>query len=57
MCNVFDEYEMRGRKLEAERINLLNRILLKAKRFADLERSANEPEYQAQLMKELLPAN
>lgn len=51
MCNVIDEYEKRG----AERINLLNRLLLKAKRFANLERAANEPEYQAQLMKELLP--
>ena len=38
-----------------DKVNSLIRILFAQKRYADLERSANDPKYQAQLIKELLP--
>lgn len=38
-----------------DKVNALNRILFTQKRYADLERSANDPKYQAQLIEELLP--
>ena len=37
------------------RINQLNAILIKAKRYDDLERSTYDLDYQEQLMMELLP--
>ena len=36
-------------------VNKLNSILINMKRFDDLERSANDADYQEQLMIELLP--
>ncbi len=39
-----------GRKLEAMRINKLNTFLLQNKRYADLERAANDIGFQQQLM-------
>ena len=37
-------------------LNALNRILIASKRFADLERAANDTNYQRQLIQELLPS-
>ena len=41
-----------GMEQEAERINKLNRFLIQSKRFADLERSASDKDFQEQLMQE-----
>lgn len=41
-----------GRKLEAVRINKLNVFLMQNKRYADLERAANDIGFQQQLMSE-----
>ena len=38
-----------------EKINALNKLLIAAKRFVDLEKAANDVEFQNKLMKELLP--
>lgn len=46
------EAEERGRQSEAKRINNLNTILLQNKRYNDLERSANDSDFQRQLMRE-----
>lgn len=35
-----------------QEVNQLNKILIAEKRFDDLEKSANDSEYQEQLMKE-----
>lgn len=42
--------EQIGREQEAERINKLNAFLIKEKRFEDLERSANDKDFQRRLM-------
>ena len=42
--------EQRGRKLEAERINSLNTLLLQQERYDDLKRSASDAQFQQQLM-------
>ena len=63
MCTIVEklveELVEEGRiegKVEAKtRINQLNAILIKAKRFDDLERSTHDSDYQEQLMIELLP--
>lgn len=39
-----------GRELEAGRINKLHAILLKEKRYADLERSTHDKDFPKQLM-------
>ena len=41
-----------GMEQEAERINKLNQFLIQSKRFADLERSASDKDFQEQLMQE-----
>lgn len=41
-----------GRKLEAVRINKLNTFLLQNKCYDDLERAANDINFQQQLMSE-----
>lgn len=41
-----------GRQEGRQNVNQLNKILIAEKRFADLEKSANDSEYQEQLMKE-----
>ena len=39
-----------------EKINALNKLLIAAKRFVDLEKAANDVDFQNKLIKELLPA-
>ena len=39
-----------------EKINALNKLLIAAKRFVDLEKAANNVDFQNKLIKELLPA-
>ena len=38
-----------------EKINSLNKLLIATKRFVDLEKAANDVEFQNKLIKELLP--
>lgn len=38
-----------------EKINTLNKLLIAAKRYVDLEKAANDVDFQNKLMKELLP--
>lgn len=47
-----EEGEARGEKRASERINKLNTFLIKEKRFEDLERSANDGDFQKQLMEQ-----
>ena len=47
-----EEGEEVGKEIGIEKINQLNRALLQDKRFEDLERSAEDREYQKQLLKE-----
>ena len=42
-----------GRKEGMEYLNQLNKYLLKAKRYSDLERATEDIEYQKKLLKEL----
>lgn len=44
------EAERRGIEQGEERINRLNALLIKEKRFQDLERSTTDKDYQKQLM-------
>lgn len=46
------EAEQRGEERTTTRINKLNSILLQDKRYADLERSINDLNFQKQLMKD-----
>ena len=39
-----------------EKINALNKLLIAAKTFVDLEKAANDVDFQNKLIKELLPA-
>lgn len=43
-----------AKKEEAQRINVLNKILVEQNRTADIIKAATEPEYQKKLMEELL---
>lgn len=59
MCEVLDKIEARGR-IEGiiegqEKVNALNKILIEAKRFVDLEKATKDLDYQNKLMKDLLP--
>ena len=55
MCEVIERNREEGRIEGQEKVNALNKILITAKRFVDLEKAANDLEYQNKLMKELLP--
>jgi predicted transposase YdaD len=44
-----------GRAESAERLNRLNAILIEQKRYADLERSTKDTQFQNQLLAELVP--
>ena len=55
MYNLSDGVERRGFQRGINSINTLNMLLLKANRIEDLKRAVIDEEYQAQLMKELLP--
>lgn len=65
MCEIMErireegkeEGREEGRIEAASRINRLHNILLKSKRFDDLERSTSDPQYQEQLIAELLSGN
>ena len=56
MCEIMEKNAKEKRLEEKTLINKLNSILIKANRFDDLERSAEDPDYQEQLMMELLPS-
>lgn len=47
-----EEGEARGEKRGIERVNKLYSFLIKEKRFEDLERSANDGDFQKQLMEQ-----
>ena len=55
MCEVIERNRAEGRMEGQERVNALNKIWIAAKRFVDLEKAANDWDYQNKLMKELLP--
>ncbi len=61
MCEIMEKIAAQERRegwVEAtSRINKLHSILLKNKRYDDLERSTLDPQYQEQLMAELLKEN
>lgn len=46
----------KGQAQGQDKVNSLNKILIAAKRFVDLEKAANDLEYQNKLMRDLLPA-
>ena len=52
--NRLDAAEKAAEKT-TEKINALNKLLLATKRFVDLEKAANDVEFQNKLIKELLP--
>lgn len=52
MCRILEEERNEGRKEGSDRINELNRRLLRDGRNEDMVRSLEEPEYQEQLLKE-----
>ncbi len=47
----------KGQAQGQDKVNSLNKILIAAKRFVDLEKAANDLEYQNKLMRDLLPAH
>lgn len=51
MCEIMERLTAE----ERNRINKLNVILLKNKRYDDLQRAAEDHEFQEKLIKELLP--
>lgn len=51
MCEIMEKLNQET----IQRINQLNAILIELKRFADLERTTHDTDYQEQLMIELLP--
>ena len=63
MCNLSDGVERKGFQRGIQQgiqqgkssINMLHLLLLNANRIDDLKRAVVDEEYQAQLMKELLP--
>ena len=52
--NRLDAAEKAAEKT-TEKINSLNKLLIATKRFVDLEKAANDVEFQNKLIKELLP--
>ena len=56
MCEIMERIAKEERLEEKTLINKLNSILIKANRLDDLERSTEDPDYQEQLMMELLPS-
>ncbi len=57
MCEIMEKIRKEGWEEATSRINKLHSILLKNKRYEDLERSTLDPQYQEELMAELLPQN
>lgn len=63
MCEYVDRLIHQGMELGIEqgmeqeriRMNQLNQLLLQMDRLDDLKRAITDPEYQEQLMRELLP--
>ena len=55
MCEIMEKIEQDGRKEERERINKLTVILIEQGRTNDLLKSATDPDYQLQLLDELVP--
>ena len=48
--------QVQGQAQGQDKVNSLNKILIAAKRFVDLEKAANDLEYQNKLMRDLSPA-
>ena len=51
MCEIMERITAE----EINRINKLNAILLKNKRYDDLQRATEDPEFQEKLINEFLP--
>jgi predicted transposase/invertase (TIGR01784 family) len=57
MCEIMEKLVSNEKAEERDLINKLNAILVKAKRYDDLERATTDIEYQNQLIAELLPTD
>lgn len=55
MCEIMEKIKLDGKKEERERINKLILILTQSGRTDDLVKSASDPQYQEQLLDELVP--
>ena len=53
----YSKGQAQGQGQGQDKVNSLNKILIAAKRFVDLEKAANDLEYQNKLMRDLLPAH
>ena len=54
MCKAIDEMMQESEKKGAELVNKLNVILLDTGRLDDLKKAAEDPNYQKELIKELV---
>ena len=54
MCKAIDEMMPESEKKGAELVNKLNVILLDTGRLDDLKKAAEDPNYQKELIKELV---
>jgi hypothetical protein len=55
MCKAVEDWINDVKAEERERINKLNAILIKAKRYDDLKRSTKDKDFQDKLLEELVP--
>ena len=55
MCEIMEKIKLDGKKEERERINKLILILTQSGRTDDLVKAASDPQYQEQLLDELVP--
>lgn len=61
MCKIVEDLMNKSRDIGISEgisnVNALNNILIHAGRFDDLKRASENPAYQEQLMRELVPSN
>ena len=55
MCEIMEKIKLDGKKEERERINKLILILTQSGRTDDLVKADSDPQYQEQLLDELVP--
>ena len=55
MCEIMEKIKLDGKKEERERINKLILILTQSGRTDDLVKAISDPQYQEQLLDELVP--
>ena len=55
MCEIMERLNRETEQETRLRINQLNAILIKSKRYDDLERTTYDSDYQEQLLIELVP--